>query len=266
MLKENDYNIALPIFAFSVILILLAVLLIVFINIQQKKKLIHAKEKNLMQSQFQQELLQTQIEIQEQTLKNISEEIHDNIGQALSLVKLNLNTFPKDINADLQIKVDDAELLVSKAIDDLRDLSQSMHGDKITAIGLQQAIAQELKFLQNTGRYKTLLQVGGNGYSLPPQKEMVLFRIVQEALHNAVKHAKAKNIAVQLLYGPATFILMVTDDGVGFDSAALQSSQTGIGLKSMQNRAALIGGNLLVHSNPGSGTSINIEMKIVSGE
>ena len=261
-ISELEFVIAFGLFIFFLLTIFIALFLIA----SYRRKIKYKQHLVRLDYEKQQTILQTQIEIQEQTLKNISEEIHDNIGQALSLVKLNLNTFPKDINADLQIKVDDAELLVSKAIDDLRDLSQSMHGDKITAIGLQQAIAQELKFLQNTGRYKTLLQVGGNGYSLAPQKEMVLFRIVQEALHNAVKHAKAKNIAVQLLYGPATFILMVTDDGVGFDSAALQSSQTGIGLKSMQNRAALIGGNLLVHSNPGSGTSINIEMKIVSGE
>ena len=80
-----------------------------------------------MQSQFQQSLLQTQLEIQEQTLKNISEEIHDNVGQVLSLAKLNLFTFENDKEPKLQSTTN----LVSKAINDLRNLSRSMHGDII---------------------------------------------------------------------------------------------------------------------------------------
>jgi len=96
-----------------------------------------------MKSQFEQELLQTQIEIQEQTLKTISQEIHDNVGQVLSLAKLNLNTF----EANPEGKLKNTKELVSKAINDLRDLSRSLHGEKIGEIGLQEAIVNELKIL-----------------------------------------------------------------------------------------------------------------------
>jgi len=80
---------------------------------------------------------------------------------------------------------------------------------------LHEAIANELKILQNTGQYQTLLRINGESYKLEPQKEMVLFRIFQEAFHNAVKHAKAKNINVQMIYVPGKFKLMISDDGVG---------------------------------------------------
>ena len=225
---------------------------------KQKKVLI---EKEQMKTNFDKHLLQTQLEIQEQTLKTISQEIHDNVGQVLSLAKLNLGTFEDTESAYNQTKINDTKQLVSKAINDLRDLSRSLHGDKIAELGLQDAIANELKILQNTGQYQTELKITGESYKLEPQKEMVLFRILQEAINNAIKHSKAKKIQVQLAYQRDLFLLSITDDGVGFNLASLQSGQTGIGLKSMQNRAALIGAGISINSIPGDGTVISIELK-----
>ena len=229
-----------------------------------KKNIRNIKENILenqqLKSQFQQALLQTQLEIQEQTLKTISQEIHDNVGQVLSLAKLNLGTFEDTESIYNQTKINDTKQLVSKAINDLRDLSRSLHGDKITELGLQESVSNELKILQNTGQYKTELKIIGDGYKLEPQKEMVLFRIVQEAINNAIKHSKAKNINVQLKYDPAMFILMINDDGVGFNATALDSAQTGIGLKNMQNRASLIGGLFSINSLENSGTSVSVEI------
>jgi two-component system, NarL family, sensor kinase len=226
--------------------------------------LVYRKNQNARESQIEnlnQALLVTQIEIQEQTLKTISQEIHDNIGQVLSLAKLNLNTFPENTDAVIQTKIDATRELVSKAIVDLRDLSRSMHGDKINELGLTEAIAGELKMLQNTGQFGTRLQVTGEAYRLQPQKETILFRMVQEGLNNAIKHSKAKNIEVQVLFNADNFELAVRDDGVGFDPAMLQSAATGIGLKSMQNRAALIGGVFSVFSGMAKGTTISIKIK-----
>ncbi len=258
MPQEND-SIIFPVIAFSVILILLAVLLITFISIQQKKKLTHFQEKQLMQTQFQQELLQTQIEIQEQTLTTISQEIHDNIGQVLSLAKLNLNTLQPGEHEKLK----DTKMLVSKAINDLRDLSRSMHGDKIADLGLQEAIANELKIIQNTGQFITELKSTGQPYKILPQKEMVLFRIVQEAMNNAIKYSRAKTIGIIIEYQSGLFLLTISDNGVGFDTNNTSPATTGLGLKSMQNRAHLIGAHLTIQSLPAEGTKIKIELPIL---
>ena len=211
-----------------------------------------------MQTKFDQELLQTQLEIQEQTLKNISQEIHDNIGQALSLAKLNLGTFDPIEDKSISTKIDDTKNLVGKAISDLRDLSRSMHGDRIAELGLKESIANELKILQNTGQFNTSLDIQGSYYKMDTQKEMVLFRIMQEALHNSIKHAKAKDITVIMEYGEKKFTLSVVDNGTGFDPQKLQSQEKGIGLKSMQNRAALIDGIFSIHSSNNKGTTISI--------
>ena len=238
----------------------LAAFIVSFIFLFNKRKNKLINDKIRMQAEFQQALLHTQLEIQEQTLKTISQEIHDNVGQVLSLAKLNLGTFEDTESAYNQTKINDTKQLVSKAINDLRDLSRSLHGDKITELGLQESVANELKILQNTGQYKTELTIIGDGYKLEPQKEMVLFRIVQEATNNAIKHAKAKNINVSMAYQSGLFKLIIRDDGIGFNKDNLQSAQTGIGLKSMQNRAILIGAVFSIHSSENNGTSISIEI------
>jgi two-component system, NarL family, sensor kinase len=243
---------------FGITIIILLIIFLVYVWLQYfKRNTKYINNMKTLEHEMEQALLRTQIEIQEQTLKTISQEIHDNIGQVLSLAKLNLGTLQYGEDE----KLNDTKNLVSKAINDLRDLSRSLHGDKIAELGLQESVASELKILQNTGQYYTALQITGEPYKLEPQKEMVLFRIVQEAIHNAVKHAKAKNITVQLNYQAAAFVLLITDDGIGFDAADLQAAQTGIGLKSMQNRAALIGGQFNITAANGNGTAIKIELK-----
>ena len=226
--------------------------------------LVYRKNQNIKESEIENlnnALLQTQIEIQEQTLKTVAQEIHDNIGQILSLAKLNLNTFPVITDAAIQARVDDTKHLIGKAIVDLRDLSRSLNGDKINELGLEQAISSELKILQNTGKFSTGLLITGSPYKLDSKKEMVLFRMVQEAMNNAIKHSKAKTIDVQLMYGTEIFQLSIKDNGIGFNPANLLAQQPGIGLKSMQNRAELIGGIFSVLSSSATGTSIIIEIK-----
>ena len=244
MFKENS-EIIFTVIAGTLLVFFLSIIILIAI-LRYKNK----------QRSFQQKLLQTQLEIQEQTLKTISEEIHDNVGQVLSLAKLNLNTL--DNTSDK--KIQDTKNLVAKAINDLRNLSRSIHGDRIAQLGLQQSIEDELNILQNSGQFTTALKLSGNSYKLEPQKEMVLFRIVQEALNNAVKHSKAKNITVQLNYQPDVFILTISDDGAGFNAAALPANKTGIGLNSMQNRAALIGGTYSMQSSINNGTVISVTL------
>lgn len=226
------------------------VILLSYLFTARKNKLL--KEKELLHAQFQQELLRTQLEIQEQTLKTISQEIHDNVGQVLSLAKLNLNTLPNSSEP----KIQNTKNLVSKAINDLRNLSHSLHGDIIAELGLQESIANELKIIESTKAFETELNVTGTVFKINPQKEMVLFRIVQEALNNCIKYSEAKKITVLMQYQPQLFMLQVQDDGKGFDA----EKNTGIGMKSMLNRAQLIGGSFNLQSILAKGTIITIEL------
>jgi two-component system, NarL family, sensor kinase len=253
-MEKNETTIL--IYTFTIILLALGVFLLLFYFLFKKKQKTH----KIKITELNEALLQTQIEIQEQTLKNVSQEIHDNIGQVLSLAKLNLNTFSNIEGTDNQKKMLATKELVSKAINDLRDLARSMHGEKIAEVGLQNAVDHELKILENTGQFKTHLTITGEPYKLKPQIQMVIFRILQEALHNEIKHSKAKNIFVHFSYDIAAFTLTLKDDGIGFNMDKLDAGKTGIGLKSMKNRAALIGGEFSLLSSENNGTTISIKI------
>src|SRR5215203_7154622 len=192
----------------GVILFLMLISFIVsFVIINKRKKQALLLEKYQLISFHEQTLLQTQLEIQEQTLKNISQEIHDNIGQALSLAKLNLNTIPATNDEVLQQKILNSKELVSKAIVDLRDLSRSLDTDYVQEMGLQRAIEYELEMIKKTGTVETSMIVEGSLFRLEKQKELILFRIVQETFNNILKHAGAKNINVNINYGVTSFTL-----------------------------------------------------------
>lgn len=255
-MENNEINILT--FAFTFILIGLGVFILLFYFLFKQKQKANRKKIAALNEQ----LLKTEIEIQEQTLKNLGEEIHDNIGQVLSLAKLNLGTFNTFTDEANQEKLISTRELVSKAISDLRDLAKSMHGEKIAEIGLQNAIEHELKILRNSGQFNTELLISGDVYQLPSQTQTVLFRIVQEALHNEIKHSKAKNISIAFEYTPHACTLSLKDDGIGFSPEKLKDAETGIGLKSMKNRASLIGAEFSISSIENKGINIKIKVPI----
>ena len=226
---------------------------------RQNKLLLQEQE---LRNQYEETLLQTQLEIQEQTLKTISEEIHDNIGQALSLAKLKLNTLKYDQPDLLVEKINDSRELVSKAIRDLRDLSRSLNTDSIASMGLVRAIELELELFRKSG-FQTTLYTEGEIRKMEPQQELILFRIVQESLNNIIKHAEAKTIRVTALYTADELDLQVEDDGKGADPSQLDmdgNSYKSLGLRNMSNRAGMIGGTFSINSVPGNGTIIKLNI------
>lgn len=244
----------------TIIFLVLAALFVFFIvsTIQRKRKLLSAQRE--MQAKHTEALLQTEIEIKEQTLKTISQEIHDNVGQVLSLAKLNLNTLDFDTGVAREEKIQKSIQLVSKAINDLRELSKSLNGDKVADLGLTEAIANELQIIKNTGVFETTLQVDGEPCPMEPHVEMVMFRIVQESLNNAVKHSKARNIDILISNNSPQCTILITDDGEGFDVDTLEAADTGIGLKNMQSRSQLINAYFNIESAPGRGTRVILKI------
>jgi signal transduction histidine kinase len=247
-----------------VVLTSMAGFLIYFVFAYKAKQSKSREEKRVMQIEFDKQILKTQLEIQEQTLKTISEEIHDNIGQALSLAKLKLNTLKYDQPDLLVEKINDSRELVSKAIRDLRDLSRSLNTDSIASMGLVRAIEQELDILRKSG-FQTTLYTEGEIRKMEPQKELILFRIVQESLNNIIKHAGARTIRITALYTGNELDLQVEDDGKGAEANSLDmdgNSYRSLGLRNMYNRAGLIGGTFSIHSVPGNGTIVKLTIPI----
>jgi signal transduction histidine kinase len=241
---------------------MLAGFVIFFLLMYMRRKAKSVLEKEQLRSGFQQTLLQSQLEIQEQTLKNISQEIHDNIGQALTLAKLNLNTMP-GVSETQQESIITTKGIISKAISDLRDLSRSLNTDYIADMGLQKALEYELGLINKSTLIKTELKTEGQAFRMDKQKELILFRIVQEALNNTIKHAYAKNINAAINYNNDKLELSIIDDGKGFAiTEQTTENGAGLGLRNMQNRAKLIAAEFSISSSPENGTTIKIVMPV----
>ncbi|MBN8876577.1 MAG: hypothetical protein E6Q24_13575 [Chitinophagaceae bacterium] len=248
----------------NAILIGLIGFILYFVFQYRRRKAESIRESQRLEEKFRQTLLQTQLEIQEQTLKTISQEIHDNIGQALTLAKLNLNTMLPVVDEQLQQKILNSKELVSKAIGDLRDLSHSLDTDYVQEMGLQRAIEYEMEMIQKAGTMKAIFQVQGSPYRLNKQKELILFRIVQEAFNNIIKHADAKTLKAAMTYFPDALKLEVSDDGKGVDLSPLNETAAnfGLGIRNMHKRAQLIGAEFNMNSTLQAGTAITIFLPV----
>ena len=214
----------------------------------------------------EQELLQARLEIQENIFRSLSEEIHDNIGQVLSVLKLTLSVTPLKEDQDAYKYVQESRQMVNNIIASISDLSKSLHPDRIIKIGIVEAVRFELEKLEKTNLFSTSFVQDGAHFQIPPENEIFLFRIIQEILNNIIKHSKAQNINVSFSHKERSIVFTFVDNGVGFDvKEAMQKSSSGrgIGLTSMMNRAKLIGGYLTISSELQKGTSIVMEIPAV---
>lgn len=258
MFPADEENILLVV-AGTIMFLLLGIFIIGFLFFYQRKRNMHIAEQDQLRSAFSQEILTTQIEVQEQTLNYISQELHDNIGQVLSFVKLNLGTTANMEEQQKQRKINESRDLLAQVISDLRDLSKSLSFQQISKYGLVKAMHIEIERVNKSGLIKINMDVKGTPYSLGEQRELVLFRIFQESLNNALKYAHALHLSVNLLYAEELFNLTITDDGIGFSIDAA-GKNNGSGLKNIESRAALIGAAATLESEPGKGCTIKVNL------
>jgi len=250
--------------------IILAMLLVGFIVtilfLYQRRRQQQEQELDRLKDQYDKELLQSQLEIREATFKNIAQELHDNIGQMLTVVKFSLASLPIPQQDPNYETIQESKQMLNKAIFDLSDLTKSMHTDRITQIGLVEAIKFEMDLLSKMKLFETSFSLSEGHYHFDEQKEIFLFRIFQEILNNIIKHSKASRVSVAVICSEAgKFRFVVKDNGQGFNVQEKQSSGSrvaGVGLKSMINRAKLIGAHVSIESQPGKGTSVTVELPL----
>ena len=248
-----EYDIITTLVAFSILVVLIVSFFIAIVLQYQKRRRHHVEQLVALKNQYQQELLRSQLEIQEQTLRTISHEIHDNVGQVLSLAKLQLHSLQQQGQHNLQPTTD----LLFKAIADLRDLSKSLHPDRIAEIGLSESMRYDLLLLQKTNAIETQFDLSGTLLRLPPEKEILLFRMFQEMMNNVMKHAQAKLVTVKLQYGPTALLMSVSDNGCGFSHEV----PSGIGFTSLRTRAKLLNAQLNIDSDA-NGTRVALSVPL----
>ncbi len=255
--QEEDILITIVVASVFFVLIGSFLLLLVFVFLRRQRK--NKEEKEEMKNRFERTLLKTQLEIQEQAFAYISQEIHDNIGQVLSLVRLNLNTFDNSITEE---KINQTDELLGKAIKDLRDLSHNLQNNRIHHIGIVESVRQLLVSLEKTGRFTTSFKTSDNFHILDANTDIILYRMIQEIVNNIIKHASADHIEISIDNDAADLItIQITDNGIGFDTSLLNQERPGIGLQNIINRSKMINATVSVNSSPGNGTAITLHIK-----
>jgi signal transduction histidine kinase len=238
------------------ILMILIFFFLLFIQFS-KKRFEHMKEVFTLQEGFQRTLLQTQLEIQESTFTQISEEIHDNIGQMLSLVRINLNRLSSDSS---QQRIDETDELLGKAIVDLRNLSHTLNSNFMAESGLTSSLTKLVETIRRSGSLQVHFTAPNNTLRISREKSIILFRMIQESINNVMKHAGATELWLTL-EEEANIMITIIDNGKGFDTKILETPSDGLGLNNIFTRAKMIGGEVDIKSAPDSGTSIMIKIK-----
>ncbi len=254
------------IFIVVVIGVLLALLLVGFIVtivfLYQHRRHQHLKELVQMKDLFEQEALRSQLEIQENIFRTIGLELHDNIGQLLSVVKMSLSILPIDKTHPAYESIQNSRQILNKAIVDVSHLTKSLNTERIIVVPFGDVLQYELDALAKSGIVAVDYQCSIPELPISEQKRIFLFRIFQEIINNMLKHSKASLVIVKLyLTEENKFALSIQDNGTGFDlKEKLQTREAaaGVGLKSLFNRAHLIGARLNIDSAPGQGTRVTI--------
>ena len=242
--------------------------IVAILYLYQKRQQSHQKELVQLREEYDRELLRSQLEIQETTLKTISQELHDNIGQLLSVAKLTIASAGLEKSHPAYETIFASREFLNKAIIDLANLTKILHTDRISQIGLEQAIEFEINIIRKSGLVPINFSAPENNdrNQLDSQTSIFLFRMFQEILNNTLKHSQASLINVSINYIAGNiFVLSVQDNGIGFNVAEKKdkpSSSGGVGLKSLINRAKLIGAKIIIDSKIAQGTSITITLPL----
>lgn len=201
------------------------------------------------------DLIRSQIEIEEQTLQKISCEIHDNIALTLSLSKIYLHDIDLSDHTDAHDKINLSICLIKKTMDDLNNLSRSLHPDSIRKFGLTASVEQLVTDVSRTELFSITLNLKGNG-RLPVNDEFIVYRMMQEVLNNIIRHANATDVIVWMEFEKTNLRIRICDNGTGFNPD--DTNISGTGLSNLKKRAQVINALLSIESVLNVGTTVII--------
>jgi signal transduction histidine kinase len=258
-MQETKDQVIFTIVAVILTLLFLGVLFLLMLFHYNNKKGQMSKEQQLMRATFDKQLLENKLEIQEETFNTISQEIHDNVGQILSLAKVQLSILEQrqHIEGDLIANVKES---ISQAMTELRDIAKSLSSERLQSHTLTESISQEIRRINRSGFIRITADVGGEEKKLADHQKLIAFRMVQEGFQNIIKHAKASEVKVSIRYQEEWLHISIFDNGTGFNPEEELKKRGGLGLQNILRRAELIGGKASISSRPGEGTTLEIQI------
>ncbi|MBS1946224.1 MAG: sensor histidine kinase [Bacteroidetes bacterium] len=209
---------------------------------------------------LQKERIFAEITMQENERRRIANDLHDSLGPLLSSVKLNINSIDISNKQDEEI-ISRASKRIDEIIKSMRQISYNLLPNTLQRNGLNEALREFVKDIQSRHNMQVHLYFPKE-VSFAKEKEIHVFRIVQEMLHNVLKHANAKNLYISITEENGNLQVMVKDDGRGFDLEKSKKESKGLGLKSLESRIEMLNGQLNFESFPNKGASYFLKLPL----
>lgn len=243
----------------SLLVIVMGLVVVAAVISYKKKQDAYLHQLKLMKEDFEKQLMWSQIEMQEQAFAHLGQELHDDIGQLLSSIKLLINVTQRsmtEVPDTLQI----AENTLSTAIQHLRALSKSFSRQWLDQFSLIENLKAEVDRINSSREIKITFAHDLVILPLQAEPQIILFRIIQEAIQNCIKHARPQVIDISIRTAAQQLILIIADDGSGFDKAGM--SAIGMGIRNMQHRTNILGGDIRWEVTTAGGTAVLITLPL----
>ena len=241
----------------SSVVLLMVIFIVSFVFFYARRHNLFLAKAQEQEMRFRQELMQSKIETQEETFSTLSKELHDNIGQLLNSAKLFIGIARRKQQTPVDILQMAGDTL-SKAIYEIRSLSKALDKEWLERFNFVENLIAETERLNTAGELQVLFSRQGD-FFLPSEQQIILFRIVQEALQNAIKHSQAKQIRISVNVIHDQLEVSVSDDGIGLNR---QESESGSGFDNMRNRAHLLRGNIYWETAERNGTVVTVSIPV----
>jgi signal transduction histidine kinase len=249
-MSEQESQFLLILFGGIFFAFLMSVFVVAMVVIHRQRQIQNRQKLDQIKAEHEKTLLNIENEIQQETLAQVGRELHDNIGQLLSLAKLNLNSSKPEKQAE-------GKDYINQIIKEVRALSKTLNLDWVESTSMDDFISQQLSKIQSTGFCQISFDSDQSFNDLQKDQKLVLIRVIQECLNNAIKHAQPDQISIRVFHDGNSRKIEITDDGKGFDTS--QKSE-GSGMFNLFKRMETIGGKFNVTSTVGKGTQIILEL------
>ncbi len=248
----------------TAVLLMMAVFIIIFVAYYQQKQAKQQLAFKELQVQHRRELMEATLQGQEEERKRLAEDMHDGIGTMLSVTKMSLNQLERQLGGEIQVgfQFQKTRSMIDETMTNVRRISRNLVPTTLERFGLQAALEE---LADRATDSETDVQLAYQEPVIPflPALDLMLYRIAQELVNNAMRHARAKHIIIQLFSVENEVRLSVLDDGIGFDfDAVMENKLGGLGLRNIESRLSVVNGHVTFDVAPGRGSQIHVQVRL----
>lgn len=250
-------------FAITCILLIMVFAFMVIFFITYNRNLVIQRTMKKMDDEHKQLIINSNLQILETERQRFAEDLHDEIGASLSAIRLYIGNIDRQIqNDDLKEQLKEARKTIDRSMASTRRIAHNILPPGLEIMGLSRVVEDLVKQLHLATNLTITVEVEPNMPKLNYQKELFLYRVLQELFNNTIKHSKANKANVTFTSQDNYYLISYSDNGVGFDMQ--NPSYAGIGLSNLNNRVKMIGGSYQIRTSPGEGFLVTISVPLTA--